>query len=167
MDSDLIEHVRNKFKNKTNEDLLDIWVINDQKKWSAQTIDIVKDLLEERGVELPPQMETGNGDILKIHPKRSKLLPLHFLVAAVCIFWGIHDYTHGNGLIYLICFLILFIDICIWYRMRGIAMLLGILLVFVIALKLFPPLSNLFNDLLDLLTVLYLKQNVGTSGTSI
>ena len=42
---------------KETDDLLEIWITNDHVEWSDIAFDVVKEILEQRLVELPPQAE--------------------------------------------------------------------------------------------------------------
>ena len=52
----LIDSIRQRMREQTTEQLLELWVTNDRVMWSAEAFEAVKSLLAERGVkELPRQ----------------------------------------------------------------------------------------------------------------
>jgi uncharacterized membrane protein YhaH (DUF805 family) len=58
MSSDeLRESIYGQFSQKATEELLDIWQANDHTEWSETTFDVIREILQERQVELPVQDE--------------------------------------------------------------------------------------------------------------
>lgn len=57
----LIADLRLKLRPRTDEDLLAIWMENDQEQWSAEYFEAVRLVLTQRGLALPPQGAAGSG----------------------------------------------------------------------------------------------------------
>jgi len=57
MGNDLRSQIFNNLNLKETEELLDIWTSNDHVAWSDMTFDVIKELLEQRLEEIPPQDE--------------------------------------------------------------------------------------------------------------
>lgn len=55
--SELHRQIYNNLKLKETDELLEIWQINDRSEWSDQAFDAIRELLVERGVEIPLQNE--------------------------------------------------------------------------------------------------------------
>jgi hypothetical protein len=55
MADDLRHQIRASFEQMTTEDLLAIWCENDRHEWSNTTFEVIRDVLEERHVEVPSQ----------------------------------------------------------------------------------------------------------------
>lgn len=51
----LRQHLRSQLEGKTTEELLQMWMGNDRRAWADEAFDAVKELLEERAVEIPAQ----------------------------------------------------------------------------------------------------------------
>lgn len=47
--------VKKHMEQKTTDELLSIWIKNDREEWSNDAFEAVKQILTERGIELPPQ----------------------------------------------------------------------------------------------------------------
>jgi hypothetical protein len=55
MDQELREQIRGNFEERESEELLELWRENDRDEYSAQAFEVVREILIERGVELPEQ----------------------------------------------------------------------------------------------------------------
>jgi hypothetical protein len=55
MSDDLRKQIYLNFSQRDTDDLLDIWRTHDRYEWSEQTFDVVREILQERRIELPPQ----------------------------------------------------------------------------------------------------------------
>jgi len=55
MDTKMVEHIRQNLANNTNDELLHMWKENDRERWSESAFEAVKQILTERGIELPAQ----------------------------------------------------------------------------------------------------------------
>jgi hypothetical protein len=49
--------IRDNWKQKESKELLEIWQENNRAEWSDMTFDIIRQILEERGIEIPEQDE--------------------------------------------------------------------------------------------------------------
>jgi hypothetical protein len=56
-DAKLHQQIYNNLKLKETDELLELWQANDRSEWSDETFEVVKELLQERGVDMPPQNE--------------------------------------------------------------------------------------------------------------
>jgi hypothetical protein len=57
MDATLLRAVRQRLENQSSDELLKLWVTNDQDHWSAEAFEAARLILTQRGVTLPPQDE--------------------------------------------------------------------------------------------------------------
>lgn len=57
MNKDLRRQIHSRMNVKDTEELLDIWQTNDRFEWSDDTFDVVRGVLQERGVDIPEQNE--------------------------------------------------------------------------------------------------------------
>jgi uncharacterized membrane protein YhaH (DUF805 family) len=57
MDTDLREIMYKSLRKETTDELLQIWKSNNHSKWSDMSFDMIREILQERSVELPPQNE--------------------------------------------------------------------------------------------------------------
>jgi hypothetical protein len=57
MSNEFIEDIYSKMKEKSTEELLKIWTENDKAQYSEEAFEAIKQLLAERGVEIPTQKE--------------------------------------------------------------------------------------------------------------
>ena len=57
MSDDLRKQIYLNFRRRETEELLEIWRTNDRYEWSEMTFDVIREILQERQVELPPQGE--------------------------------------------------------------------------------------------------------------
>src|SRR5512139_582545 len=55
--SSLREQIHNNMNLKETEELLELWRNNDRAEWSQEAFEIIKEILKERGVEIPEQNE--------------------------------------------------------------------------------------------------------------
>jgi hypothetical protein len=55
--SELHGQIYTSLKLKETQELIEIWRTNDRSEWSDEAFDVVQELLEERGAEIPPQNE--------------------------------------------------------------------------------------------------------------
>ena len=55
MSDDLREQIYLNFRQRETEDLLEIWRTHDRHEWSVTTFDVIREILQERHVEPPPQ----------------------------------------------------------------------------------------------------------------
>ena len=55
MSDDLRKTIYVNFSQHDTGDLLEIWRTNDRYEWSEQTFDVIREILQERHVELPQQ----------------------------------------------------------------------------------------------------------------
>ena len=55
MSDDLHKTIYINFSQHNTGDLLEIWRTHDRYEWSEQTFDVIREILQERHVELPPQ----------------------------------------------------------------------------------------------------------------
>lgn len=51
------QHIRENFRSKSTEELLEIWETNDRDTWSDEVFEIVKEILAERKEDLPDQRD--------------------------------------------------------------------------------------------------------------
>jgi hypothetical protein len=57
MDEKIQDSVRKSMQEKSSGDLIQIWEKNDREEWSDETFKIIREILTERRIELPPQKE--------------------------------------------------------------------------------------------------------------
>lgn len=57
MTGELRVQIRNNMDLKDSEELLAIWQTNDRAEWSEEAFEVIREILGERGVDLPPQNE--------------------------------------------------------------------------------------------------------------
>ena len=57
MSDDLRKQIYLNFRQRETEDLLEIWRTHDRYEWAEITFDVIREILQERHVELPPQDE--------------------------------------------------------------------------------------------------------------
>ena len=57
MNSNLRTQIRNRMVLKETEELIEIWQTNDRSEWSDDAFEVIKGILDERGVEIPEQNE--------------------------------------------------------------------------------------------------------------
>jgi hypothetical protein len=57
MSNDLRKHIYANFDNKDTNELVEIWTTNDHVEWTELAFDVVKEIIEQRLGELPPQNE--------------------------------------------------------------------------------------------------------------
>ena len=68
---DLRESIYGQFSQKTTDELIEIWQANDRVEWSETTFDVIREILQERQVELPAQDEA----VLREACRLERLLP--------------------------------------------------------------------------------------------
>ncbi len=57
MSDELRNHIRNNLGLKDTDQLLEIWQRNNRAEWSDPAFEVIRDILKERGVEIPEQNE--------------------------------------------------------------------------------------------------------------
>ncbi len=57
MDTDLREIMYSSLRKKSTDELIKIWQSNNRIEWSNMSFDVIRGILQERSVELPPQNE--------------------------------------------------------------------------------------------------------------
>jgi hypothetical protein len=67
MGKDIFQTIRNNMEQKTTQDLLEIWKENDRDQYTDESFDIIQEILHQRGVNLPPQIEARKETQDKIH----------------------------------------------------------------------------------------------------
>jgi len=67
MGKDIFQTIRNNMEQKTTEDLLEIWKENDRDQYTDESFDIIQEILHQRGVNLPPQIEVRKETQDEIH----------------------------------------------------------------------------------------------------
>ena len=70
MDTDLPEIMYKSLRKETTDELLKIWKSNNHSQWSDMSFDVIREILQERSVELPPQNEPIFEEKKVISPKR-------------------------------------------------------------------------------------------------
>ena len=55
MSNELRQQIHNELNLRETEDLLEIWRTNDHEEWSDTAFEVIKEILSERLVEIPPQ----------------------------------------------------------------------------------------------------------------
>ena len=60
MSDDLRKHIFNELNLRDTEDLLEIWQTNNHVEWSDQAFNVIKEILQNRGIEIPQQDEPIN-----------------------------------------------------------------------------------------------------------
>lgn len=71
MDKKIIENIRLRMENKSNEELLSIWTTNNRDEYSSEAFEAIKQIMEERtGKDLPcqkPPVQTNAGKATADH----------------------------------------------------------------------------------------------------
>ncbi len=57
MSDDLHDQIYKNFGQKTNDELIAIWQTNDRVEWSALAFNVIREILQERNVEILPQAD--------------------------------------------------------------------------------------------------------------
>lgn len=57
MNDELRKQIHRNFSQKGTDELVEIWRTNNRGEWAEMTFDVIRELLQERHVELPPQNE--------------------------------------------------------------------------------------------------------------
>lgn len=69
MGDDLRRQIYLNFNQRQTEELIDIWRVYDSNQWSETTFDVIRQILEERHVELPPEPDmTPDAITYEKHP---------------------------------------------------------------------------------------------------
>jgi len=66
MNDNLRKQIREHLNLKTNDELLEIWQINDRVEWSDTAFEVMQEILAERGEEIPEQDEPINEHIEEV-----------------------------------------------------------------------------------------------------
>jgi hypothetical protein len=93
MSDDLREQIYLNFSQHETEELLEIWRTHDRNEWSETTFDVIREILQERHVELPPQVakarkpqrSTQRSSSNKWLPSQLRWIPLALSFALVLI----------------------------------------------------------------------------------
>lgn len=127
MDKRMIEDIRQNLASKSTDDLLRIWKENDRERWSDAAFEAVRQILTERGLELPAQDTPTTGTQPAAPPPRKA--SRGFLVwgafLAVGFFFsrqGQHALSSGSLTVIFVSLLglALSLGICIfWYFLSG------------------------------------------------
>jgi len=67
MNNDLRKQIRGHMNLKTTDELLDIWQTNDRVEWSEAAFEEIKEILAERGEEMPEQDEPINEHVEEVN----------------------------------------------------------------------------------------------------
>lgn len=57
MNIDLRKQIHISLRQRNTDELIEIWQTNNRMEWSDMTFDVIREILQERSVELPPQNE--------------------------------------------------------------------------------------------------------------
>ena len=76
MSNGLRKQIRENFDLKETDEIVEIWTTNDRVEWSETAFDIMKEILEQRLGEIPPQNEPVLEHVKKKSTKLSKKIPL-------------------------------------------------------------------------------------------
>ncbi|MCF8057250.1 MAG: hypothetical protein K9K37_11515 [Desulfocapsa sp.] len=72
MNTKLHDQIRANMQRKNTEDLIEIWKLNDKEEYSDQTFQVIREILEERGCEIPPQETRIEEKVVPVELPRSK-----------------------------------------------------------------------------------------------
>ena len=61
-----MSELRERFEQKSSDDLREIWIVNDRDQWAGSTFEVIRQILIDRGEEIPLQKK-------KIPPKQELL----------------------------------------------------------------------------------------------
>lgn len=129
----LVEKIRQSYASKSTEELLQIWKENDRERRSESAFEATRQLLKERGVELPPQ-EPPKPPKATIVPQKSKRRKIARTVTAIVILlWGIEISLYASELVFvrrepvtsllgfspLIAPVVAMFGTCLWYVQLG------------------------------------------------
>jgi len=79
MGDDLRQQIYKNFSLKGTDELIEIWKTNNRADWTALTFDVIRQILHERLVDLPPQGEPANEEIRAVDgADRMTLAQLYF-----------------------------------------------------------------------------------------
>lgn len=62
MNSDRRQQIRNEMRLRETDNLLDIWQDNNRVEWSDEAFEVIREILLQRGVDIPPQDEPNETD---------------------------------------------------------------------------------------------------------
>jgi hypothetical protein len=89
MDTKIVEDIRKNLTNKTSDELLQIWKENDRERWSEMAFEATKQILNERGIELPPQDPPKEAKP-QAAPRRSRQrTSARIFIVIVAVWWAI------------------------------------------------------------------------------
>jgi hypothetical protein len=57
MSDDLRDQIYRSLSQKATDELIEIWQANNRTEWTEMAFDAIRDILQERHVDLPPQAE--------------------------------------------------------------------------------------------------------------
>jgi hypothetical protein len=72
MDQTLVEQMRDYMSSKSTEELLKIWMENDRAKNVEETFEAIRQILEERGEKVPPQIPVKEPPLIKKERKMAR-----------------------------------------------------------------------------------------------
>jgi hypothetical protein len=87
MDARLRQQIREHMTAKETADLLKIWNENDAESYSLEAFDVVRELLRERGEDVPDRQAAKP----RVHPKLSLFMPILFVVFVLSIVVSVLD----------------------------------------------------------------------------
>ena len=83
MNSKLYDQIRANMQRKNTEDLIEIWKRNDKEEYSDLSFQVIREILEERGFEIPPQEALIEEKFVSVELPRSK--PALYIGAALIL----------------------------------------------------------------------------------
>jgi len=100
MDAKMVEGIRQNLSNKTSDELLQIWKGNDHERWSDSAFEAAKQILTERGIELPPQDPPPAKDNSSEERKAHKRSIGRSIIALGIILAGVEAALYSSELIF-------------------------------------------------------------------
>ena len=98
MDTKIVEDIRQNWANKTSDELLQIWKENDRERWSESAFEAARQILIDRGVELPQQdpVKETKTQLKRVKLKHPIFLGLGWLLCIVFFVNNVAPYMTGN-----------------------------------------------------------------------
>ena len=89
MDTKIVEDIRKNLANKTSDELLQIWKENDRERWSEMAFEAAKQILNERGIELPPQDLPKDAKPQEAPQRSRQRTSARVFIVIVAVWWAI------------------------------------------------------------------------------
>jgi hypothetical protein len=87
MDAKMVEDIRRNWADKSNDELIQIWKENDHERWSEAAFEAARQILMERGVELPQQYPPKVVKKIAVPQKSRHRTSARIFTAIVVLYW--------------------------------------------------------------------------------